>query len=246
MYYFASDTHLGLASEQNPIERERTFVRWLDTIAVDAEEIYLVGDIFDFWFEYYKVVPQGFTRTLGKISELTDRGIKIHFFTGNHDMWVRHYLETECGVILHRRPELISLAGKTILVAHGDNIKTSGKPMLQFMNAIFHSRVAKEIFTAVVHPDLAMRFGHWWSSKSRKSKSVSIDFREEDEFLVSYARDWLRSGLQIDYFIFGHIHCAVDYALNSHSRAIFLGEWIESPHYAVMNHSGEFILKEFK
>lgn len=246
MYYFASDMHLGLRTEKNPIEREKRFVRWLDTVSADAKEIYLVGDVFDFWFEYYKVVPQGFTRTLGKIAELTDRGIKVHFFAGNHDLWIHKYLETECGMTLHKRPEMVSLAGKTILVAHGDNIRTQGQPMLRLMNSFFRSHVARELFTILIHPDLAMRFGHWWSSKSRKAKAIKIDFKGEDEFLVSYAREWLRAGVKIDYFVFGHIHCAADYKLSPSARALFLGEWIESPHYAVLDEQGNMTLKAFE
>jgi UDP-2,3-diacylglucosamine hydrolase len=242
MYYFASDVHLGLAYEQGDHTRERTFVAWLDSIKHDAKEIYLVGDIFDFWFEYGHVVPKGFTRTLGKIAELTDAGIKVHFFTGNHDMWVRNYFERECGMIVHYRGELIQHAGKTIMVAHGDNLSTEGKPMLKLMNALFRSNLARWLFRNLLHPDLSMRFGKWWSGKSRKSKAIKMEFRGEEEFLVQYAREWVDSGLPIDYYVFGHIHSAADYPLSERSRALFLGEWIEEPHYAVMDAEGNMKL----
>ena len=242
MYYFASDVHLGLTWEEYDHTRERIFAGWLDSIRKDAKEVYLVGDVFDFWFEYKRVVPKGFTRTLGKISEMTDAGIKVHFFTGNHDMWLRNYFERECGMIVHYRGELVSHAGKTIMVAHGDNISTEGQPMLRIMNRVFRSSLARRMFRKLLHPDLSMRFGKWWSAKSRKSKALKEEFRGEDEFLVKYARECVATGLPIDYFVFGHIHCAEDYALNERSRVIFLGEWIEDPHYAVLDSEGNMKL----
>lgn len=242
MYYFASDTHLGLRLDKNSHTRERVFVDWLESIRHNAKEVYLVGDIFDFWFEYRRVVPKGFVRTLGKIAELTDAGIKVHFFTGNHDMWVLNYFERECGMVVHYRGELIQHAGKKILVAHGDNLNVKNKPMLRLMNGIFRSNFARFLFRHLVPPNWAMSLGHWWSGKSRKSKAIKIPFRGEEEFLVQYAREWVDTGLPIDYFVFGHIHTAVDYPLNERSRAIFLGEWIEEPHYAVLDEEGNMKL----
>ena len=242
MYYFASDTHLGSKLDGGDHARERRFVQWLDSIRHDAREIYLVGDIFDFWFEYKRVVPKGFTRTLGKIAELTDAGIKVHFFTGNHDMWLRDYFEKECGMIVHYRGELVTHAGKTLMVAHGDNIKVEGQPLLRFMNWMFRSSFTRFLFRTLIHPDLSMRFGLWWSAQSRKAKAVRMEFRGEKEFLVQYAREWVDTGLPIDYFVFGHIHAAADYPLGERCRAIFLGEWIEEPHYAVMDAEGNMKL----
>ena len=121
MYYFASDIHLGLKVGQTHATRERLFVRWLDEVSADAEAIFLVGDVFDFWYEYRRVVPKGFTRLLGKLSELTDRGVAVHFFPGNHDLWAFDYLQTECGVVLHRADyEILALAGKRVFIGHGD------------------------------------------------------------------------------------------------------------------------------
>ena len=242
MIYFASDTHLGLTLDQNNHARERVFTAWLESIRHDAKEVYLVGDIFDFWFEYSQVVPRGFTRTLGKIAEMTDAGIKVHFFTGNHDMWVRDYFAKECGMIMHYRGELVKHAGKTIMVAHGDNIKTQGQPMLRLMNGVFRSNLARFLFRNLVPTGWAMRFGHWWSGHSRKSKAIKMEFRGEDELLVQYAREWADTGLPIDYYVFGHIHTAVDYPLNERSRVLFLGEWIEEPHYAVLDAEGNMKL----
>ncbi len=242
MYYFASDTHLGLNLDRNNHTRERVFVNWLESIRHDAKEIYLVGDIFDFWFEYRNVVPKGFVRTLGKIAELTDSGIKVHFFTGNHDMWVRNYFECECGMTVHYRGELVKHAGKTILVAHGDNLNIKGKPMLRLMNGIFRSSFAQFLFRHLIHPNWAMSLGYGWSGKSRKSKAIKMNFRGEQEPLIQYAREWVATELPIDYFVFGHIHTAVDYQLNERSRAILLGEWIQEPHYAVLDDNGNMQL----
>ena len=131
MYYFASDIHLGAGGEAFAQQTERRFVRWLDDAAQDAEAIFLVGDVFDFWFEYRGVVPKGFVRTLGKLAELTDRGIRVVFFTGNHDMWVGDYLARECGVEIYTSPQQFCLNGKNVFIAHGDNMKIDGQPMLK-------------------------------------------------------------------------------------------------------------------
>ena len=235
--------HLG-SDCGDPRRREKLLVRWLEEIAADAEAIFLVGDVFDFWFEYKWVVPKGFTRLLGKLSELTDRGVAIHFFTGNHDMWVYDYLNRECGVVLHTGPEVFELAGRRVLVAHGDNMGGERSWLEKLMVWTFHSRSLRSIFSALVHPDLAMRFGHWWSGKSRKAKNISHSFRGEEEWLVRWARNRLQSE-RIDYFVFGHIHCAENYDLGGGSRVLFLGEWIEYPSYAVLDREGKMELMSY-
>ena len=247
MYYFASDMHLGLDHGGSTREREKLLIRWLDTVAVDAEAIALVGDVFDFWFEWRRVIPKGFSRLLGKLSELTDRGVRIHFFTGNHDMWVYGYLHDECGVIVHQRPEVFDAYGKKVFVAHGDNLYLRGtKPlMLRIANSFFYSPFWRWAFTMFVHPDLAMRFGLWWSGKSRKSKAVQHRFEGEDEYLIKYAREYSRC-VNVDYFIFGHLHTAVDYDMGDGRRALILGEWITRPTYAVFSRDGEIDLKTFE
>lgn len=241
MYYFISDTHLGMLGEQGDKSREKAVVEWLDSIAADAEAIFLLGDIFDFWFEYKRVVPKGFTRLLGKLSQLSDSGIRIHFFTGNHDMWTRDYLQQECGITVHTSPQTVTLTGKTLFLAHGDNMQIDGQPMLRLMNAVFRSRTVRWLFSHLLHPDAAMRFGQWWSSSSRKSKNIKEPFRGEDEPLVRYAKGMLLTR-HIDYFVFGHIHCAEDFAVSADSRAIFLGEWIHSPAYAALDRDGNMTL----
>lgn len=137
MHYFASDIHLGAGDPDAAREVERRFVAWLDRAGRDAESIFLVGDIFDFWFEYRRVVPKGFVRTLGKLAELTDRGVRVAFLTGNHDMWVGDYLTRECGVEVYTAPQLLTLGGRRIFVAHGDNMNIDGQPMLRLLNRIF-------------------------------------------------------------------------------------------------------------
>ena len=140
MIYFASDIHLGAGDPATARCTERRFTAWLDAVSRDAEAIYLLGDLFDFWFEYRRVVPQGFVRTLGKLAELTDRGVRVVFFTGNHDMWVGDYLHRECGVEIHTEPQVVTLAGKRLFLAHGDNINVGHLPWLCFMNRVFRSR----------------------------------------------------------------------------------------------------------
>ena len=159
MYYFASDIHLGAGGEAFAQQTERRFVRWLDDAAQDAEAIFLVGDVFDFWFEYRGVVPKGFVRTLGKLAELTDRGIRVVFFTGNHDMWVGDYLARECGVEIYTSPQQFRLNGKNVFIAHGDNMNIDGQPVLKFLNTVFRSRTLRWLFfvAAASRPGDALR-----------------------------------------------------------------------------------------
>ena len=255
MIYFASDIHLGAGSEEAARATERPFVRWLDEAARDAEAIFLVGDIFDFWFEYKRVVPKGFVRTLGKLAELTDRGIRVVFFTGNHDMWVTDYLTRECGVEICTAPQLMTLAGRRIFIAHGDNMRIDGQPMLKLLNRIFRSRTLRVLFSWGLHPDLALKFGHWWSGKSRKSHNAADRRAAETgpgggfdasltEPLIDYARDYARSH-EVDHFVFGHMHYARDYREGA-LHVVNLGCWEKNPAYAVLDDAGEMTLKRLE
>ncbi len=255
MIYFASDIHLGAGSEKEARATERLFVRWLDEAARDAEAIFLVGDIFDFWFEYKRVVPKGFVRTLGKLAELTDRGIRVVFFTGNHDMWVTDYLTRECGVEICTAPQLMTLAGRRIFIAHGDNMRIDGQPMLKLLNRIFRSRTLRVLFSWGLHPDLALKFGHWWSGKSRKSHNAADRRAAETgkgggfdasltEPLIDYARDYARSH-EVDHFVFGHMHYARDYREGA-LHVVNLGCWEKNPAYAVLDDAGEMTLKRLE
>ena len=245
MYYFASDMHLGLLPEQESREREKLLVGWLRTVAADAEAIFLVGDVFDFWYEYRRVVPKGFTRLLGTLSELTDRGVEIHFFTGNHDMWAYDYLQTECGVRVHDKPLETLLCGKRFFITHGDDItaREHGFPT-RLMNRTFRSPAVRWLFSHLLYPDTALRYGHGWSSHSRKSNAVTHRFLAEEEPMVRFARRYCAHE-PVDYFVFGHNHCAEIYPLGNGSTAVFLGEWIEHPTYAVLDSTGRVSLRRY-
>jgi UDP-2,3-diacylglucosamine hydrolase len=245
MYYFASDMHLGLAPEAESREREKLLIGWLREVARDAAAIFIVGDMFDFWYEYRRVVPKGFTRLLGTLSELTDRGVEIHFLTGNHDMWAYDYLHTECGVHVHDKPLETTLYGKRLFITHGDDItaREHGLPT-RLMNGTFRSRSMRWLFSRLLHPDVALRFGHGWSAHSRKSKAIAHRFLAEEEPMVRFARRY-SDRKPVDYFLFGHNHCAELYPLGNGSTAVFLGEWIEHPAYAVLDASGTITLRKY-
>jgi len=243
--YFASDVHLGGGAPQEARAAEHKFVAWLDMAARDAEAIFLLGDIFDFWFEYRRVVPQGFVRTLGKLAELTDRGVRVVFLTGNHDMWVGDYLRRECGVEIHTAPQVMELAGRPIFLAHGDNMKIDGRPVLKLLNRIFRSRVLRWLFSWVLHPDIAVKFGRWWSGKSRKSHCTEdASDISMTEPLIAYAREYAAEHA-VDRFIFGHMHAARDYR-DGALHTVHLGCWKTVPTYAVLNDTGELTLERFE
>lgn len=243
MYYFASDMHLGSGTPEECRQREQAVVAWLDSVAPTAKAIFLVGDVFDFWYEYKRVVPQGFTRLLGKLSELTDRGVEIHLFVGNHDMWQRDYLARECGLRLHFTRQEMELYGKRVSLCHGDDIYArhlgGGAKVI---NTIFRSRVARWLFSHLVHPDFALRFGQGWSHGSRKSKDVAMPFLGENDPLVKEAEELNGGGAGVDYFIFGHNHCAERYALKAGGEALFLGHWFEGAVFASLDESGTLTL----
>ncbi len=245
MYYFVSDIHLGAGDENFSRRTERHFLKWLDMASKDADTIFLLGDIFDFWFEYGHVVPKGFTRIFGKLAELTDRGIKVVFFTGNHDMWCNDYLTKECGIEIHHTPQRYDIAGRKVFLAHGDNMNISGKPMLRLMNTCFRSRFLRAIFSWVVHPDLAMRFGKWWSNKSRKSHPKPSTVESLD-FLIDYARDYKKAHAEIEAVIFGHLHLGHE-VQEENLHIVFLSDWSDDEiSYATIDDSGELKLKTFR
>jgi UDP-2,3-diacylglucosamine hydrolase len=228
--YFASDFHLGLPAGSSPLEREKKIVAWLKSVMHDAKEIYLLGDIFDFWWEYKLVVPRGFTRFLGTISEITDSGIPVHFFTGNHDMWVDDYLSNECGMIIHKTPITTLFNGKKFHLAHGEGLGSSGIGY-KILLAIFRNKPLQAMYSAL-HPSIGLGFGHRWSLHSRLGKGISIPFLgEEKEDLLKYARMILQSD-NIDYFIFGHRHLGRTFKFQSGAEVVILGDWIKTGSYA--------------
>lgn len=240
--YFASDFHLGLPAGSAPLERERKIVSWLDSVIPDAREIYLLGDIFDFWWEYRRVVPRGFTRFLGKISSITDSGIPVHFFTGNHDMWVSDYLSAECGVIVHTRPVNAVFDGKVFHLAHGEGLGTTSRGY-KLLLAIFRNQPLRKMYSAL-HPSIGVGIGLKWSLSSRLGKGIVKEFLgEEKEDLIRYSRSVIAKQ-HIDYFIFGHRHLGIKYNLSNGTEIVFLGDWIRHGSFAMWD-GNELILKPF-
>ena len=228
--YFASDFHLGLPAGSLPVEREKKVVKWLNSVAGDAKEIYLLGDIFDFWWEYKLVIPRGFTRFLGTVSEITDSGIPVHFFTGNHDMWVGNYFSDECGMTIHTSPVTKQFDGKRFHLAHGEGLGTKSTGY-KILLSIFRNRPLQVMYSAL-HPSIGVGIGHRWSLNSRLGKGITKEFLgEEDEDLIRYARSVLENE-KIDYFIFGHRHLAMKYNLMPETEIVFLGDWIKNGSYA--------------
>lgn len=232
--YFASDFHLGVPSHEKSLIREKLIVKWLDEIKQDAQEIYLMGDLFDFWFEYKQSVPKGFVRLLGKIAEIRDSGIPVFLFTGNHDMWMFDYLPKELGVTIYREPITRVYNGKTFYLGHGDGLGPGDKGY-KFIKKIFANPVCQWLF-ARLHPNFAMGIGNFWSKKSRLSNGPKDEkFNgEENEWLVVYSKEKLKKEA-IDYFVFGHRHLPLDIKLSNTSRYINLGEWVNYNSYAVFD-----------
>jgi UDP-2,3-diacylglucosamine hydrolase len=229
--FFASDFHLGLNAGSPPVDREKKVVAWLNDIASMADEIYLLGDIFDFWWEYKLVVPRGFTRFLGTVSSITDSGIPVHFFTGNHDIWIRDYLSKECGMILHTEPLITTFNGKRFYLAHGEGLGSENTG-LRILLKIFRNKPLRVLYSAL-HPYLGVGFGHRWSLNSRLGKGITTDFMGEGkEDLIKYASS-ICNNEKIDYFIFGHRHLAMTHKIKEGAEIVFLGDWITNSSYAV-------------
>jgi UDP-2,3-diacylglucosamine hydrolase len=229
--FFASDFHLGLKAGSNPSDREKKVVRWLNEITAEAAEIYLLGDIFDFWWEYKLVVPRGFTRFLGTLASITDTGIPVHFFTGNHDMWVGDYLTKECGIIVHTGPFITSFHGKRFYLAHGEGLGTRNFGF-KILLKIFHNKPLRILYSAL-HPSVGVGIGQRWSQSSRLGKGISLGFLgEEKEDLIRFAES-TAAREKTDYFIFGHRHLAMNYKMKEGGEVIFLGDWINNSSFAV-------------
>lgn len=242
--YFASDFHLGVPDKASSLEREKLIVRWLEEIRHDAQEIFLVGDLFDMWFEYKRVVPRGFTRLIGKMAEIADSGIPIHVFTGNHDMWIFDYLPEETGAKLYRGPIEREFNGKKFFIGHGDGLGPGDKGY-KFIKKVFASKFCQWCF-ARLHPNFGLAVANYWSRKSRKHTGDSENrfFGPEKEFLVQFCNQKLQQE-HFDYFIFGHRHLAFDYSLNDSSRYINLGDWIQFYTFAEFD-GAELSLKKYE
>ena len=239
MVYFVSDIHLGAGSPEVQRRVEDRFVAFLRSIEDSATTLILAGDIFDFWFEYKHAIPQGYSRTLGQLATMHDKGIRIIMFTGNHDMWVGDYLTRECGIEIFTTPQRLTLAGKRLFVAHGDNMNIKGQPLLRLMNAMVRSRLLRWAASWFIHPNIFLGFGKWWSSKSRKSHGA-VQSKDILNPLIEYAIEEGKRQ-EIDYFIFGHLHYAAD--ISAEERILFLGDWHRQPSYIVLDDNGEIELK---
>lgn len=232
--FFASDFHFGVPDHQLSREREDRVVRWLDQIKSEASEIYLLGDVFDFWFEYGTVIPKGFIRFQGKLAELVDSGIKITFFKGNHDMWMFDYFKKEFGIEIISDELILERGGKKFYLHHGDGLGP-GDSKYKLLKKIFRSKFCQWLF-ARIHPDLGIGIASKWSRNSRLQNNKKEEFKDiSDEWLVSYSKEVLRQEYY-DYLIFGHRHLPLDIQLGR-SRYINLGEWINFNSYAVFDGS---------
>lgn len=240
--YFASDFHLGAPNEVVSRLRENQIIHWLDMAAIDASEIYLMGDIFDFWFEYARVIPKGFVRLQGKIAQLSDAGIKITLFKGNHDMWMFNYFKQELGVTIISDELIIERNGKKFYLHHGDGLGP-GDTAYKYLKSFFRSPLCQWLF-ARIHPNLGISIAQAWSRRSRiNSTQKEIFLGNDNEWLVIYSKELLAKE-HYDYFIFGHRHLPLDIQLNPNSRYVNLGEWINYRSYAVFDGTA-LVLKYF-
>jgi UDP-2,3-diacylglucosamine hydrolase len=241
--YFASDLHLGAPNYEASIVREKLFVKWLDEIKNDAEELYLVGDVYDFWFEYNTAIPKYFSRLHGKLAELTDSGIKIYFFSGNHDMWMFTYYKEELNIEIIHQPIQITRQNKELYIGHGDGLGPGDKGY-KFLKLFFRSSICQFLFSWI-HPDIGMNIAQYWSRKSRLVNGAKDEINHgEDEWLIQYTKRKLIEK-HYDYFIFGHRHLPLDITLSEKSRYINLGDWINYFTYAKLT-DGKLSLLYYK
>lgn len=234
--YFASDQHLGAPTMGQSFPREKNFVTWLDTIKKDAGAIFLMGDLFDFWFEYKTVIPKGFTRTLGKLAELSDAGIPIYYFVGNHDLWMSDYFEEELNIPVFHKPQQFNINNTSFFIGHGDGLGPGDKGFKR-MKKVFVHPLSKWLFRWL-HPDVGVKLGQYLSVKNKLiSGDEDIKFLgEENEWLVLYAKRKLETQ-HYDHFIFGHRHLPMEINLNDTSRYTNLGDWIT--HYTYAEFDGD-------
>ncbi len=244
MIYFASDVHLGLNfGDKTPKEREKIFVSFLLSIESDCQELFLVGDIFDFWFEWNRTVPKGYVRTLAQLQKMCENGTTIHFMPGNHDLWIKSYLQDEIGLTIHHHELITQRQGKTLYIEHGDKLYKH-KGISRALELIFRSKTARYIGQRIIHPDTLTRFGMNWSASNRKKRGdITHQFKGENDYWVKASKQILDKQNNIDYFVFGHLHYPIIYDLNETAKMVVLGEWVQNPTYAVMR-DGVITLKQ--
>jgi UDP-2,3-diacylglucosamine hydrolase len=232
--YFTSDHHFGAPTKAASKPREEKFVAWLNDIKKDAEVLFILGDLFDFWFEYKHVIPKGFTRVLGKLAELSDQGIKIHFFVGNHDMWMRGYFEEELNIKVYQKPEQFKLNDKAFFIGHGDGLGPNDKGYKR-LKKVFTNSFFNWLYRWL-HPDFGVRFAQYLSLKNKLiSGDEDLKFMGNDnEWLTQYAHRKLKDK-HFDYFVFGHRHLPLEVPLNSKSIYFNLGDWITHYTYGIFD-----------
>jgi len=243
--FFISDVHLGSSTFGDSLTREKLLVRWLDSIKEEAKVLYLLGDIFDFWFEYKQAVPRGFTRFLGKLGELSDAGVEIHYFIGNHDVWVFDYLPDEIGLTLHKEPLITEIDGKIFYMAHGDG-QGDYSASFKFIRKIFHNKICQFLFR-LLHPDLGIKLAHLWAEHSRQKELIrpSLPFLgEHKEHLVLFAKSYIEKHPETDCLIFGHRHIPMDLMLTPKNRIMIIGDWMQNFSYIVYD-GKELVHKRF-
>jgi len=221
--YFASDFHLGAPDLVTSKRREKQIIAWLAEISKDAQEVFILGDVFDFWYEYTHLAPKGHIRLLGKIAELTDEGIPVHFFHGNHDMWMRNYLPDEIGITIYKDLVQLNINDAKLLVGHGDGLGP-GDYAYKFLKKLFRSGMLQWVFSRF-HPNFSFRIAHSWSAHSRKSNHRDAVSLGEDEHLLQYCRS-IEARTHYDYYVFGHRHLPLEMTVNAQSKYFNLGEWI--------------------
>jgi len=234
--YFLSDFHLGAPDFTSSLEREKKIVRFLDIAMQDAAAIFIVGDLFDFWYEYRTVVPKGYTRILGKMASITDSGISMYFFVGNHDMWMKGYFEKELNIPVYFEPKIFEFNNKKFYIGHGDGLGP-GDHGYKFIKKIFRNPICQWLF-GILPPAIGVGIANYMSRSSRAATGQT-DARflgEENEWLITYSKEVLQQQ-PFDYFIFGHRHLPIDFQLTENSRYINLGDWIKYDSYAVFDGS---------
>ena len=243
--FFCSDFHFGITGKESSKEREQLFLSWLNEIREEMDSLYLVGDLFDFWFEYKRVVPKGGIRVLAALAELNENGIPVHLFSGNHDQWMKHYFEEELGLSVYHDPIDVTIGSKKIRIGHGDGLGP-GDHGYKFIKKVFRHPVSRALF-ALIPPGIGIPMARYWSGESR-SKGVKENkfMGPEKEWLIQYCEDQVsHHGSEIDYFIFGHRHLPIEWQLSNGSHYINLGDWLVYHSYAVLD-QGRLELKFFK
>ena len=232
--YFASDNHLGAPTREQSLPREKKFVAWLNEIKKDSAAVFLLGDLFDFWYEYKKVVPKGFTRTLGKLAQISDSGIPIHYFVGNHDLWMNGYFEEELGIPVYHKPKEFTFNDMTFLIGHGDGLGPGDKGFKR-MKKVFTNPVAKWLFRWL-HPDLGVKLAQYFSVKNRLiSGEEDVKYLGEDnEWLVQYCKRKEQEKHR-DFYVFGHRHLPLEINISDQSKYFNLGDWISYYTYGVFD-----------